>query len=163
MQQVLWETVFEKQFNEVLNNTNNKFDPIKNEIKLSTTEVTGKYLKNGYDLKSDLRFKNSLLFNTKTYEFIGNLSKILKIYFFKERERYSNDVDPFSGAKDLRRQKAEEYFQCLTREKMNDIIPKKNRFNWITKQNAILPKETTLKLWSLLVRYSLYLSHRPSS
>ena len=126
--------------NGTLRNTNNKYDAIKKEIVLAIVEVSREYKKRGHDFKNDPNFANSYIFNTKTYKFINNISNALKVYFDAERERYDIDVKPFAKS-DQFQLKKRNYFRDLSKEKLINLFPKDDRYNWITKNKANLPEE----------------------
>lgn len=128
--------------NKHLRNTNNKFDPIKKEIVWAIIEVARNYKLKGYDLKNDPNFNNSYIFNTKTYKFINNVSKSLKVYFDKEKDRYKINVSPFKKSEQFQVKKRN-HFRDLSKEKLNLLFPKSDRFNWITKDKAKITEEKT--------------------
>lgn len=122
-----------ESFENILLNTNNKYDDIKKEIKLSIREVTKEY--KNKKLQHDPRLTNCQLFNSKQYQFINNVSRSCKLYLNNEKKRYDVEVSHFKDQMDSRKVS---YFQTLIKEHLDEIFPKSRYFNWCVKSNAKL-------------------------
>jgi len=127
--------------NKVLRNTNKKFDDVKKEIMFAIKEVKKKYKKMGIHFEKDEKFSCSNLFNTNCFHLVNNISKTLKVYIDQNKERYVVDVAKFKKDKNRLTAKKIDYFKKLVREKLEDMIPSKEAFNWIVERKAELPEE----------------------
>ena len=125
----------------VLRNTNNRFDDVKKEIMFAIKEVKKKYKKMGIHFGKDDKFSCSNLFNANCFHLVNNISKSLKVYIDQNKERYVVDVAKFKKFKQRMAEKKVDYFKKLVREKLEELIPVKEAFNWVVEKKAVLPEE----------------------